>query len=489
MRRFLVTALASIAGACFALASTSPVDSTAFKALSDKLDEYFVTLDGENLDVKAGECDFLIETTKDSVLRQFVALKIYDHYLNSPVMGDEAVSIHLTDNWFAPGKVKMKNDADLMNAKVFADFNRQSLLGLQAPPLTLLTPEGESFEVRSRRYSVLFFFDTDCSKCKVETILLRLLLEREDYPIDFFAIYTGLDEDSWKTWREEKFNPKVSDTRVVHLWDPAILSDYQVKYGVLSTPRMFLVDPRGRIVGRGMDHNALRQLLDIFLSVSEYEYGGEDTKALLDGLFRSYGDTLEVKDVLATAELLESRTLAKGDTVFYKHLEGDMLYYLSNQRGEVFKNASLDFVDKFILSRPEIWNTADDSLKVVGLAGMMKGLLSKTPVGSRLPSLKINGKDIRRVGGKGAYIVFYSGSCEVCQAELAAIDSSRRTSGKGRRFLMVDTDEVMDEDMDLFTRLLDTFDLSVMPFIIEVDKKGYVKRKYVSFLDARQRLD
>ena len=95
-----------------------------FAALGAKLDEYFAALAGDPIPVQNAECDFLIESCQDSLTRQFVALKINDHYLNSKIMGDEGVAVHIADTWFIPGKVAMKDDMDLLNAKVSAEFNR-----------------------------------------------------------------------------------------------------------------------------------------------------------------------------------------------------------------------------------------------------------------------------------------------------------------------------------------------------------------------------
>ena len=153
-------------------------DSTALAALDAKLSEYLEVLTPQVERVKEGECDFLIESTEDSLLRQRIALKIYDFYITSHVMGDEAVAIHVFDKWFADGKVKMLSDIDLMNARVFADFNRSSLLGCTAPRLSLQNMGGGLEQAPAEgRISVLFFYDTSCTKCKVETILMKQLLK------------------------------------------------------------------------------------------------------------------------------------------------------------------------------------------------------------------------------------------------------------------------------------------------------------------------
>ena len=568
---------------CFA-----QVDSTRLAELDKRLDKYFQILEPESVDVKSRECDLLIDSAKDSLLRQHIALKAYEHYLNSTLMGDEGVAVHLTDAWFTPGLVSMGGEEVLLNARIFADFNRQSLLGEQAPSFAMESFEEDSvsFGGRSDRYSVLLFYDTDCAKCKLELMRLRPLLDSRDWPVDLYAVYTGGDKESWGKWLSERMNINAPRTRIFNLWDPEVKSDYQMKYGVLQTPRMFLIDKEGTIIGRGLDSDALERLLDIVLPVFvDYEYGGAASAALMDELFASYDDPVSDSlshrgsdssrkhpdrspspsrrptptRILSMAKALETSTLSKADTVSFKHLEGDLLYWLTSRRDELSKEGTLPFINEYILSRPGIWNTQDDTLKVVGLARMMKDLLSRTPVGSKLPKAKdliprissaeslsnvpaqpdrtreqadINNRaqafdrvsehtDINnraqafdrtpeqagvsakaygnhtsiqprnyanvsflrdwtrkwnRLRGKGGYIVFHTEGCPVCKAELAAADSL------DLRTLDVNVDEIMVSNPDLAKSLLDTFDLSSMPLILQVGRHGIIFRRYLSFI-------
>jgi hypothetical protein len=55
------------------------------------------------------------------------------------------------------------------------------------------TPQGETVTVfgdsdRNRKYRILYFYDTDCAMCKVQSVLLRHMLEQEDFPVEVIAI-------------------------------------------------------------------------------------------------------------------------------------------------------------------------------------------------------------------------------------------------------------------------------------------------------------
>ena len=474
-----------------ALQAAAQVDSTSLRELDARLGNYFSLLEPLPVEVKTQECDALIEAAEDPSLRQTIALRIYDHYLNSPLMGDEAVAIHLTDKWFAPGKIAMASERDLLDAKLFADFNRQSLIGMPAPEVTLTDPYGASVTIpcppersEGSRFQIYYFYDTDCAKCKLQSAMLRSLLDDKGYPVDVVAVYVGRDEESWRKWRESTFVLKPGPVNVTHLWDPDGLSDYQLKYGVTVTPRMFLVDPDGIIVGRGLDTQALETLLSSRLRDLYHNYGDEESFALFDELFSLYGPVTEAGDVAEIAATLEDRTLSKGDTASYKRLEGDLLYYLATKRSEGFKEGAAAFVKDHILSRPEIWDTADDTLRVIGMAGMLDGLLSRTPVGSRIPRMSLKGwNKFRR---KGGYLFFQSEGCKVCQAETAAADSL------GVNYFPVNMDALERESPTTARKLLEVFDLSSLPNILKIGRRGVVERRYVSlserllFLDEKE---
>ena len=78
-------------------ASAFQPDSAKMAALNLKLDEYLRAISNESLEVQKQECDFIIESTSDSLVRTMVARRLLSNYMDSPLMGAESVAIHLLD--------------------------------------------------------------------------------------------------------------------------------------------------------------------------------------------------------------------------------------------------------------------------------------------------------------------------------------------------------------------------------------------------------
>ena len=449
--------------------------------LGERLQEYYKAIERESLTVQKGECDFLIESMTDSLLRQFVALDAYGHYFNSPLMGAENVAIYIYDKWINSGKVKMKSQEDLMAARIHAEFNRQSLIGKQAPDL-------QGLNNQNGKYRVLYFYDTDCSKCKFESILLRNLLNSKAYPVQFVAFYVGDNKQAWEEYVLKSLTVNSKTVETVHMWDPTMESDYQRKYGVLQTPRLFLIAPDGTIIGRGLDTKALEILLDDAFQEKILTYGSPESEILYDGIFAMSGGKPSENEVKGISDYIHDKTLARGDTLMFKQMAGDYLYYLASHSGEGFKEGMRYHINKNILVDNGVWRSSDDSLKVIGFARIMDDLLSKAAPGTKVPAIKVTGRlykgqksrDVKvrldKLRGNRNYIMFITDGCEICAAQKeAAFEILKKEKAN---VLMINMDEIMESSPSLASKLMDAFDLSSLPYILITDSRGDILRRY-----------
>ena len=190
MRRLAILVLALFCG--LSLRAQQPADG-AYAALDSLALNYLSAIQVESVEVKQGECDYLIGSVRDSLLRQHLAVTLFKYYKDAPVMGDEAVAIHIYDKWFASGKTVFPGEFEGLDAQMFCNLNRNTLLGMDAPELTARKPCRGKVEVPQKGVTtILWFYDTACSKCKVESQVLPGVLEKAvDFPVTLVAFYSG----------------------------------------------------------------------------------------------------------------------------------------------------------------------------------------------------------------------------------------------------------------------------------------------------------
>lgn len=254
-----------LAAILFLLVSVLSLRAQDFSQIDSLMGVYVKAIQTEGTESKTAEVDYMIGASKDPATRKHIALWLFDYYKDSPLMGEEAVALHIYDSWLSGDSgLGFRSEFDGFDAKLFADFNRTSLIGMQAPRVTLRRPcKGKVTVPASGRTSLLWFYDTSCSKCTLEAKVLPGVLDKEaSVPVDFYAIYTGQDKKQWKAFRR-KFRLENKNIRLVHLWDPEIESDYLRLYGVVSTPKLYMVEPGGSIIGRRLEVENLPQMFTL----------------------------------------------------------------------------------------------------------------------------------------------------------------------------------------------------------------------------------
>lgn len=242
-------------------AQTDTLDVDRYQPLDTLLTQFYISLAKEANSVKCNEMDNLIGTCRDSLTRQHVALQIYDHYSHSRLMGEEEVAIYVYDTWFKTGLVKPRSEFEDMDMQLFCNFNRNSLIGMKAPEVTLYKPGGGAMTIpQGGRVATMMFYDTTCAKCRLEVQVLPGVMKDVGFPMDFYAVYAGSDKASWRRFRKNfKFGNR--NVKVYHLWDPGMESDYQRMYGVIATPKMYVALDDGEIVGRRLEVVNLQEII------------------------------------------------------------------------------------------------------------------------------------------------------------------------------------------------------------------------------------
>lgn len=134
-------------------------------------------------------------------------------------------------------------------------------LGSQAPAFTQQTPEGKSVTLADYRgkYVLVDFWASWCGPCRQENPALRHVYNTYRGP-NFEIVGVSLDDEK----NRAKWVKAIADDQLpwVQVSDLRGWQNQAAKrYGILSIPQNFLVDPTGKIVAVNLKAEALQQKL------------------------------------------------------------------------------------------------------------------------------------------------------------------------------------------------------------------------------------
>ena len=275
----------------------------------------------------------------------------YDYYNSCPIMGTEAVSVYVAENYFLNGRLKWPDEATFSWLSTFVEFTKSSLLGRPAPELELKDADGGTVSFRniSSPFKILYFYEPGCSSCARYTSgLTQFLRSYEGEPLCLVAVNTASDTEAWDRYVKANFdsiaNPKV---RVVNLWDPDAGSLMHRKYGIFTTPMMYLMDNQNIIIGRKINARNLSQLLGM------KNQDVKDYFELYDKIFSNLEPVMpEDVDYLAK----DFYKKVDGDTTLYREVFYNLFNYLRSSRQYALQTGAVNVARDYIIGEPWYWS-------------------------------------------------------------------------------------------------------------------------------------
>ncbi|WP_143308448.1 redoxin domain-containing protein [Chitinophaga vietnamensis] len=230
--------------------------------LEGKLKKYFTQLVLNTPDSIIADCDALIaRTRKNKETFKYVLWWLTYNYETSPYMGMDAVFVHLVEKYYVPGEAYWLSDEQLNKIVNRAYAIAPNLIGQQAAPLELQDTAAKpvSLYKTQAKYTVLVFWDPTCGHCKVELPRLDSAFKAswKNKGVAMIGIKTEGTREEWLHFIEEHHL-----SGWVHAWDPQSSSNYRRLYDVYSTPVVYLLDEKKRIVAKRLAMEQLNEFLD-----------------------------------------------------------------------------------------------------------------------------------------------------------------------------------------------------------------------------------
>lgn len=198
----------------------------------------------------------------------FITIK----YETSKIMGFDAIFVHMVDRYYSTGEAFWVNPTVKENITERANTLRNVLIGNVPPNMIMLDTNQRPVSMHNiqAKYTVLYFWDTDCGHCKKETPKLRDFYESEGKAlgVEVFAVCTDSSYTKMKRYiRENKLNwINVNGPR-------SLTGGYHDKYDIYSTPVMYLLDEQKKIIAKRL---LTDQLSDFIRKYDEMQAIKED---------------------------------------------------------------------------------------------------------------------------------------------------------------------------------------------------------------------
>ncbi|MBQ0087768.1 MAG: thioredoxin family protein [Prevotellaceae bacterium] len=359
----------------------------------------------------------LIENIDSPQNQSTVAGIAFDFFSQSNIMGQEAVAVYIADNYFLNKRLKWSDEETYPLLFTFAEFNRQSLIGMDAPDLEISDINGNMTDIRrdNSDYKILYFYDVQCSSCAKQTPeLLNLLNKYEGSRVTLFAIYTQSNKDEWAEYVSKNFaRIDNENVNVVNLWDPEVESDFQRKYSVLTTPSMLLLDRNNTIIGRRLDAGSLGELLNI----------QNTTQSGYRELFEQIFSEFDMKDTAIVNQVAGTFFRRVGnDPILFRETFLEMFKFLKERSSE----AAVMIAQKYFIGHKEYWS--EEILDEIESALYLSSL---NPVGQKASNLiladsKGRMHSIDKIRAKYTLLFFHLITCEDCAKELSILEKNKK---------------------------------------------------------------
>jgi len=230
-----------------------------------KLDEYIRKLVLQTPDSVIKEADILIKKTNgNKEMFKYVVWYITTTYETSNIMGMDAVFVHMVEKYYMTKKAYWVDSTTLYKIMERALILKPLLLGKTAPALVLqdtLDVSHALYDVKAK-YTVVYFWDPNCGHCQKETPLLYKLYEKYyDKGVEVYAVNIATDKERWKKYIRD------NNLHWLNVHDQFRRVSFKTLYDIYSTPVIYLLDEKKKIIAKRLGQEQLDELLQRELKI------------------------------------------------------------------------------------------------------------------------------------------------------------------------------------------------------------------------------
>lgn len=225
-----------------------------------KLDQYLEKLVIQIPDSINKEADYLVSLTKgNKEMFKYIVYYITSTYETSKIMGMDAVFVHMVDKYYTYDQATWMDSTAMYKIQERARILKPILIGKQCMPLNLEDTLGKFHSLYNvdAPYTILFFWDPDCSHCqKSMPKLMEVYDKLKPKGVEIFAVCTEVEVEKWKKFIREK------NLKWINVGDPYLHNNFRHDFDISSTPQIFILDKNKKIIAKKLDVNQIEDFME-----------------------------------------------------------------------------------------------------------------------------------------------------------------------------------------------------------------------------------
>ena len=218
--------------------------------LTEKIKFYLEKLVLQQPDSINNACDLIIRKgSQNKDVYKYLVWYLALRYEASEIMGLDAVFVHIVEKYYESGLAEWLYPTVKDNILKRVNTLKPLLLGKPAPNMILMdtTNQPVALSAIKARYTLIFFWESNCGHCKTEVPkAIKLYHEMKDkYGLQVYAVSSDTSMTAWKKYIRTN-NPGWINVNGNLSFTP----DFHNLYDAHSTPVMYLLDENKIIIAK-----------------------------------------------------------------------------------------------------------------------------------------------------------------------------------------------------------------------------------------------
>ncbi len=250
-----------------------------------KIMTYIEKVAFQSPDSLIADVDMLIEGSRsDPQLFRYMLITLFNHFAKSQIMGMDAVYIHIADKYYIPD-AEWSDPEFISKLKERVEKSKPTLIGTKATDIQLVEVHSDHFiqsledeDLKKNpyvgkffqlydidaRYTILYFWESDCGHCKKSTPELYEAYKRlKTKGIEVVAVNTLSGEEGKVKWIDYINENGFYDW--VNCWNPYDFT-YKNIYDVMTTPQLFILNADKEIVAKRIAPEQAEKIIESMLA-------------------------------------------------------------------------------------------------------------------------------------------------------------------------------------------------------------------------------